>query len=336
MKICIVNLYFGKRPDYFDLFLMSCSQNTKINFLFFIDFDIPLEVPPNVTFIKTTFKEIVSLVQSKFNFEVALKNAYKLCDFRPAFGEVFERHLKDYDWWGHCDFDMILGDLSNVIELANQSQYAKILRQGHLTLFKNDASINRVYRNDFTNVDIIKNQNGKEVHRAYPHDGVFMNYQDVFTSDKFMCFDEFWGVDRLFYMMNLPVYREPIMADIRCKSPFVKMTAHPNFLGQYFVLSNGKLSRLSLFMKNKKVESYPYIHLQKRKMKQHYDSVDDKSTLLINQFGMFDGSKWQKRHYVFGLFSCIPNMAHLYRYYLPRLIKDLNLYKVRLLPLNRT
>jgi hypothetical protein len=318
MKICIVNLYFGKRPDYFDLFLISCAKNPKIDFLFLIDFDIPLEVPKNVTFIKTTFKEIVSLVQSKFNFEVALKNAYKLCDFRPAFGEIFESHFKDYDWWGHCDFDMILGDLNYVFELASQSKYVKILRQGHLTLFKNETSINQVYRNDFTDIDIVKNQNGKEVHRAYPHDGVFMNYKDVFTSEKFYCFDEFWGVDRLFYMMNLPVYREPIMADIGCKFPFIKMTAHPNCFGQYFVWNRGVLVRRALFGSYENADSYPYIHLQKRKMAQHYDSIDSNSIIVINQFGFFDCTKWPQYHYFFAIFSCVPNIAQLYRYYFPR------------------
>jgi hypothetical protein len=152
-----------------------------------------------------------------------------------------------------------------------------------------------------------------------------MNYKEVFTSDKFFGFDEYWGIDRLFYLLNLSVYRVRLMADIHYRSAFLKMTAHANHIGQYFVWSNGELICKSLFLNDKSKDTYVYLHMQKRKMKQHYDLVDDKSTVLINQFGFFDGTKWQSHHLLFALFSCIPNIAHLYRYYKPRVIKNFKL-----------
>lgn len=321
MRICILNLYFGKLPDYFDLFLMSCEKNPKVDFLFFVDLDIPYQIPANVKFIYTTFNEIVSLFQSKFNFDVTLNTIYKICDFRPAFGEIFHDYLKDYDWWGHCDFDMVFGDLRPAVKLAEESKHVKIFRQGHLTLFKNEPRINQVYRNDFSNVEIDNFQLVNNVKEICPNDGMFMSYREVFTSEKFFCFDEYWGIDRLFYLLKLPVYRVRLMADIYCRSTFLKMTAHPNHIGQYFIWCNGTLIRKSLFLSEKSKVTYIYLHMQKRKMKQNYDSVDYKSTVLINQFGLFDGEKWLKYHYVFALISCIPNLAHLYRYCLPRVIK---------------
>ncbi len=327
MKICIVNLYFGRVPDYFDLFLLSCSKNKKIDFLFFVDFDVTFDVPTNVTFVSSTFSEIIKLFQSHFDFNIALNFPYKLTDFQPSIGDVFKDYLKEYDWWGHCDFDMIFGDLTQVLELVNQSSYDKILRQGHLTLYKNTATINQVYRRDFSNEDVVKNQNGLDIHRAYPHDGKYMSHENVLSSDGIYAFDEFWGIDRLFYILNLSVYREPIMADISYKSMFLKMTAHPNFFGQYFVWRDGILMRRSLLEKNNTTDSYPYIHLQKRKLAQHYASLNSDTVVVINQFGFFDCTKWHNYHYFFTVLSCIPNFAQKYRYYVPRLIKRLTIYK---------
>lgn len=323
MKTLVINLYFGKRPDYFDLFLISCAKNPKIDFLFFVDFDVPFDIPENVKFVNRTFKEVVKLFQLNFDFNIALNFPYKLTDFQPAIGEVLQAHLKDYHWWGHCDFDMVFGDLSAIVKLAEESNYVKILRQGHLTLYKNDAEINKVYRNDFAKLDLLISQNGENIHMAYPNDGVYMRYKDVLTTDKIYAFDEFWGVDRLFYMSNLPVYREPVMADISYKSTFVKMTAHKNYVGQYFIWEGGKVSRKSLFNRSVNLDSYPYIHLQKRKMKQHYAVVSVKSKVVINQFGIFDSTKWSSNHFLFAIMSCIPNLGHWYRYYFPRLIKRL-------------
>ncbi|MBD9358410.1 hypothetical protein IE877_21455 [Methylomonas sp. EbA] len=100
MKIIILNIYFGKRPDYFDLFLYSCGVNKLVDFLFFIDFDTPLSLPSNVRIIKTTFEDIRVRFQSVIAFPIALNSPYKLTDFQPAYGELLVDYLENYDWWG--------------------------------------------------------------------------------------------------------------------------------------------------------------------------------------------------------------------------------------------
>ena len=323
MKIKVINLYFGRKPDYFDLFLISCANNPSIDFLFFIDFEVPF-VPRNVQFIQTTFQEITRLFQAKFDFELCLKSPYKLCDFRPAFGELFSSYLKGYDWWGHCDFDMIFGDLSPVVKLAEHSEYHKILRQGHLTLFKNDLYVNQLYQTDVDILVKLANQKKEGVHQAYPIDGNFMHYEKVFQSESVCAFDEYWGIDRLFYLMNLNVYREPIMADVSPKSAFLKMTNHTNKYGQYFLWQNGKIY---CKQSDSKLDSeYLYIHLQKRKMVRNFNLVDlDEGNIIINQFGIFENKK--------SLFFCliqkslpyVPNLSHLYRFYFYRVLKTIKL-----------
>lgn len=106
-SICLVVLYFGKLPNYFELWLESCKYNETINFLLFTDDKTEYDYPDNVTVIYTSFENIKSQIQSKFDFKISLERPYKLCDYRPAYGYIFNEYLKEYDFWGHCDLDVI-------------------------------------------------------------------------------------------------------------------------------------------------------------------------------------------------------------------------------------
>lgn len=296
MKIVVVNIYFGKRPGYFDMFLQSCAMNPAVDFLFFVDFELPQNHPPNVRFVETTFQEIRTRFQSGFDFTIALNSAYKLCDFRPAYGELFADYFAGYDWWGHCDFDMVFGDLTPVVEVALQSKYVKIFRRGHLSLYKNSADVNCVYRNEIG----------------------ALSYRNVFSSEQFCLFDETNGIDKMFTAMQFPVFREELIADITPKYPFLFMTAHPNRWGQYFVWSHGKLQCKSLVGGER---GFLYIHLQKRRMAEKYQIVGEgQADILINQFGFFDSSTGLKG-WMLRVLSLIPNLAHLKRFYVPRIVK---------------
>ncbi len=35
----------------------------------------------------------------------------KLCDYRPAFGEMYADEVQDYDFWGHTDLDCVYGSI---------------------------------------------------------------------------------------------------------------------------------------------------------------------------------------------------------------------------------
>jgi hypothetical protein len=296
MKIIITNLYFGKCPGYFDLFLRSCAMNPTIDFLFLVDFEVPFDLPSNIRFIKISFEEIRSRFQGGFDFPIALESPYKLTDFQPAYGELLADYFEGYDWWGHCDFDMLFGDLNQVIDVVRQAQYVKIFRRGHLTLYKNSADINSVYKMGIAP----------------------LNYRDIFSSDKFFNFDETNGIDKIFTAMELPVFREELIADINPKSPFLYMTAHSNLWGQYFLWSHGKL--LCKSQKNADRE-FLYIHFQKRLMAEKYKPLGENSTdILINQFGLFDYSAGLN-DWIFKVLCLIPNIPQLKRFYTPRFYK---------------
>ena len=111
-KIKIIIPYFGKFPKFFPYFLMTAKWNSKIDFLIVTDQELSgLEAfnINNITFQKTTLNELKEKIQRKFDFEVSLNTAYKLCDFKPAYGYIFSDECEGYDYWGFCDTDILLG-----------------------------------------------------------------------------------------------------------------------------------------------------------------------------------------------------------------------------------
>lgn len=73
-----------------------------------------------------TFDELKEKIQSKFGFGIKITEPHKLCDYKPAYGYIFEDYLKEADYWGHCDIDTILGNLDKFLgDLLNQN-YAKL------------------------------------------------------------------------------------------------------------------------------------------------------------------------------------------------------------------
>ena len=99
-KICLIIPYFGKLPNYFDLWLESVRHNLDYNFLIITDEEIENNLPENVRVIKSSFEDLVKKIQSLYPFKISLNSPYKLCDYRPAYGEIFKEELVEYDFWG--------------------------------------------------------------------------------------------------------------------------------------------------------------------------------------------------------------------------------------------
>ena len=128
MKIALIVPYFGTLPDYFQLFLDSCAWNPGFDWLIFTDDHRPFRYPKNVRKIPMTFEGCKALIQSRFDFEIALPTAQKLCDYKCAYGYIFREYLEGYDWWGHCDLDQIFGNLGAFITEEMLHTYDKVRR----------------------------------------------------------------------------------------------------------------------------------------------------------------------------------------------------------------
>jgi hypothetical protein len=256
-KICFVIPYFGKFNNYFKLFLKSCEFNSDMcDWLIFTDDRTEYEYPKNVNVNYISWSDIKDLFQSKFDFPIKLEKAYKLCDFRVAYGYVFESYLKDYEFWGYCDVDLIWGKFSHFLTNDILNSYDKIFNFGHCTLYRNTIENNRVF---------LRTLNGEE------------RYKDVFTNKLNQSFDEEYkeSINSIYHEYSLPVYENTFAANIYTKSSDFKITKmnseHNGYTIEkknrsFFVWSNGVLKRYVVCRGELQQEEYLYAHFQSRKM----------------------------------------------------------------------
>lgn len=124
-RIGLVVPYFGKLPNFFNIFLKGASYNTHLfDVLIFTDIDVPRgNLPSNIKIIPMSFAEMAPLAEKKMGFKVELSHVRKLCDFKPTYGKVFEDYLKDYEFWGYGDIDMVYGNISKFITPALLEKY---------------------------------------------------------------------------------------------------------------------------------------------------------------------------------------------------------------------
>ena len=102
----------GKFPWYFPYFLHSCRYNPTVDFLILTDNNDPsFELPTNVKIIPYSLGQFKTDAAKALGFDVAVESYYKLCDFKPAYGTVFADYIKEYDFWGYCDVDVIFGNI---------------------------------------------------------------------------------------------------------------------------------------------------------------------------------------------------------------------------------
>ena len=80
-SICFICPYFGTiNKSIHSLWLQGCASNPDVTFLLLTDDAeaLKMPMPENVNGIFMSWDECVALVRSKFDFDVALNNPYKL------------------------------------------------------------------------------------------------------------------------------------------------------------------------------------------------------------------------------------------------------------------
>jgi hypothetical protein len=260
-KICLIICYFGKLPNYFQLWLNSCKLNPTIDFLMFIDDRSEFDIPKNVKVIYTDLKKIKEIAQSKFDFEISLEYSYKLCDYKPAYGLIFEDYLKEYDFWGYCDLDVIFGNLRKFLDEELINKYEKIFKAGHFTIYKN-TNLNKF---GFEN---ILDSNGEKM------------YKYVYITNSSFYFDEFFGILKLYGVnKKYSMYsNRSVIADILPQYRNFIVCSQLEFKNCIFQWKrDGDTCSLVGFYDKKEIKSkeFMYIHLQKRHMKINVVSSDN-------------------------------------------------------------
>ncbi len=170
-KIIILVPYFGKFPPMFEYWYKTALSNSTIDFLIFTDQEI--ESKFNIKIINMSFDDMRKLIQSKFDFTISLEKPYKLCDYKLAYGYIFEEYVKCYDFWGYSDIDMVLGDIRGMLK-DQIDKFDKYNYLGHLSLYRINSEANNLWKLN------------EEDSRA-------LNYEDVFSTPDSMYFDEYGG-----------------------------------------------------------------------------------------------------------------------------------------------
>ena len=266
-KICILSVYIGELPDTFPLWKKSVSANPAVDFMLITDKGVN-NPPKNLKVINMTLLEIKRLAEEELGMKIALETPYKLCDFKPVYGKIFRSYLKDsnYDYWGHCDLDLIFGDLRFFFNKYELNRYDKFLHQGHLALYRNTERINN----------------------AYKLPGSYYNYKQVFTSNESYVFDEYNRINGIFHHNHFSVFEEVIFANINPAFTRFKCCRINNYAKQLFYFEKGKIFRA--FINNRSElgkEEFIYIHLLGRKLNKVPNKVLRSDVFAITEKGYY-------------------------------------------------
>lgn len=243
-KIVIIAVYFGDLPSNYRLFLKSVEGNPSIDFKIFTDQKLHSSIS-NLEYLRMDLDKLNKLVKTKLSDDFFVSKPYKCCDYKPVYGILFEDYISEYDFWGHCDLDVVLGDLRTFLTDSILNSYDKILPLGHLSLYRNSKDVNERYMDEGSLVG---------------------NYREVFSTDKNCFFDESPGMVQIYYKHHYPFYDKRIFADISTKHKrFVLALGDKNYDNQIFYWEDGHVYRAFEVDGVMNREEFAYIHFQKRK-----------------------------------------------------------------------
>lgn len=274
-KIVVFSPYFGKLPIWFNLWLKSCSYNERFTFIVFTDDKYIGDVPKNVIIKYMKFQKFRAKIQNKFKFEISLETPYKLCDYKPIYGYVFDEYLNNALYWGYCDMDLIFGDLNKFLP---DTDYDKISFLGHFCLYKNTKEINTLFMQKVDNT---------------------INYQDVLSNAQHFGFDEIgnYGINNIFKINSKSIYNYEVnVADINCRTNAMEVVEFKNGNSilhkekRIFEFNNGKIISHYIDGRFLKEKEYAYIHFQKRKMlvSEEVNYCSDKYLIVYDGFKIYN------------------------------------------------
>lgn len=323
-KCCFIVPYFGRFPNYFPLFVKTCSYNTDFNWLIITDNEEDYDYPENIRVVKMSFREVQCLFQSKFNFKIALERPYKLCDFKPAYGYIFEEYLSGFISWGHCDIDTLMGDLSSFITEEMLIRYDKLFCLGHMTIYKNTYDNNRAFM-------------------SYYNDKLL--YKDVFSTGNICWFDEEYkdanNVNELFLSLGKQVFS--IDYSMNCNvlptkfvlTKYLGLKNYPynhgykveSYRPAIYTWEAGHIFRYYVFNNRIVKEEFLYAHFMRRKMGVDYSVLGfNKIKIIPNRFEQLEVSSISMENFQ-KIKKNSPNLHLFYVKILPKIKKIIRFQK---------
>ena len=261
-KVAIIVCYLGKLPDYFSPFLISCSNNPAYQWIVITDDHVANNLPPNVTVINLSIKDIEKRIKVAIGDWAELNTPYKLCDYKPAFGLIFQDFLAGYTHWGYGDIDVVYGQLETFISDSMLQTYDKIFPLGHFSILKNNDMCRKAFMLVADNTS---------------------DYRIVYSSDSPYYFDEYRGINEKMRAYGLKVFQRIDFLDassggysrihlidkkifklVLPKSDLVQYDYPPNYDKQCFIIQEKRLFHVYIAKKQIEKKEYAYLHFRRR------------------------------------------------------------------------
>lgn len=127
----------GPLPDYFGYYAATCKQNSTVRFVVINDTLEKSYTDGNIEYIRFDLDEVNEIASREIGETIRLVNSWKINELKPLFGRIFKERLKDVDFWGWCDLDIIWGDLRSFLAEEMLAKYDVITSKacwtaGHL------------------------------------------------------------------------------------------------------------------------------------------------------------------------------------------------------------
>ena len=270
-KICMVLPYFGKLPSYWGGAITSLQDNYILDFLIISDCDIRSS-SENIKIVKMSWKKMQEYVKKKFEEigykKICITHPYKLCDYKPSYGYLFESYLKDYDFWGYMDCDLVLGNVKKFLTKIDVQKFDRIGRYGHFSLYRNTPVVNKLFADE--NIP-------SKIH-----------FSDVIKTTFPYHFDE-GTINEFFYKKNLKFYDKPLDATMGIFSYEFKWKNQTSVdLGELFVIEPDGASAVYSKTADNGIERSEVMYIHFLNKKDIFISEHIKKPYCITRKGVFE------------------------------------------------
>lgn len=242
VSLNLILVYIGKLPNYFPLFLRSCATNPSIQWSLLTSSPVEYELPQNVRQVRFDLDDFHHRVEHAIGVRPDIGRPYKLCDFKPAYGLLYPELFEGFDFWGHCDADVIFGDLRKFYPDSAFANQVKVQMRGSLSFYRNNEEGNRLFQ--------------------LPHPQI--DHRKVLSNPKNCCFDEWEGLYKLMKVNQVGFWLSNDLAEIAVCRRDLRLAHRKNYPKQLFTWEDGKILRTAWENGEEIADEYAYIHLQKR------------------------------------------------------------------------
>ncbi len=181
IKKLLICPYFGEFPEWMPEFRKQIPHMKAMGYDFLID---------------TNLRGFKKRVKGMLGIDAPIISGEgKVWDYRAVLGFIYRNKLRGYDWYGHCDFDVVFGDVNKFFSdklleqndiISNHSTYVA----GFFSLYRNTPKVNTLFKNVQYEPFLLGPPNGwveKEYTQAVVRSGVrykFMSEQGDYTDTK--------------------------------------------------------------------------------------------------------------------------------------------------------